>query len=197
MILFVLRLYCLLQLSGRNPAGASLIRRIPGAHAAHAALVDAVPKVRKFAYSLTGNLADADDLLQSTVERALTRGAPQEEREALLKWMFTVCRNLWIDEVRARKVRGSDDPHPPEVDAQSIDGEAELQGVLALGELQSAMLQLGAEQRAVLDLVGVEGFSYREAAEVLGVPVGTVMSRLARARGTLAEALARGNRSAP
>jgi RNA polymerase sigma factor (sigma-70 family) len=188
MILFVRRLYCLLQLSGRNPAGASLIRRIPGAHAAHAALVDAVPKVRKFAYSLTGNLADADDLLQSTVERALTRGAPQEEREALLKW---------IDEVRARKVRGSDDPHPPEVDAQSIDGEAELQGVLALGELQSAMLQLGAEQRAVLDLVGVEGFSYREAAEVLGVPVGTVMSRLARARGTLAEALARGNKSAP
>lgn len=197
MILFVRRLYCLLQLSGRNPAGASLIRRISGAHAAHAALVDTVPRVRKFAYSLTGNLADADDLLQSTVERALTRDAPRQEPDALLKWMFTVCRNLWIDEVRARKVRGSDDPHPPEVDAQSVDGEAELLGALAIGEVQAAMMQLGSEQRAVLDLVGVEGFSYREAAEVLDVPVGTVMSRLARARVALAEAMASGNKSAP
>jgi RNA polymerase sigma factor (sigma-70 family) len=167
------------------------------ADAMRAAIVQALPRVRRFAYSLTAHVADADDLLQSTVERALARGAPHDEPEALLKWMFTVCRNLWIDELRARKVRGFDDPDRADVDVQSRDGEGDILGTLAIDELDIAMSRLAAEQRAVLELVAVEGFSYREAAEVLEIPVGTVMSRLARARAALARALAPGNNSAP
>lgn len=148
-----------------------------------------LPRLRRFAYSLTLNLADADDLTQATVERALTRNVPQGDDEALLRWMFRVCRNLWVDELRSRRVRGLDDPDPADVDAQSGDGEATLTGALAASEVQAAMAKLGEEQRAVLELVAVEGYTYREAAEVLAVPVGTVMSRLARARKQLAALL--------
>ncbi|MDZ7668200.1 MAG: RNA polymerase sigma factor [Gammaproteobacteria bacterium] len=162
-----------------------------------AALFSVLPRLRKFAYSLTGNLPDADDLLQNTVERALTRNPPQEDAEALARWLFTVCRNLWVDEIRARKVRGLDDPAPADVEAQGSDGEPELMGVLQARELEQAMQSLSEDHRVILMLVAVEGYSYREAAELLDVPVGTVMSRLARARSQLAESLGDGNNSPP
>lgn len=158
-----------------------------------AALLSVLPRLRKFAYSLTGNLPDADDLLQNTVERALTRNPPREDSEALARWLFTVCRNLWVDEIRARKVRGLDDPAPPDVEAQASDGERELMGTLHLHELDQAMRLLSEDHRVVLLLVAVEGYSYREAADLLDLPVGTVMSRLARARSQLAQGLEDGN----
>lgn len=162
-----------------------------------AALLSVLPRLRKFAYSLTGNLPDADDLLQNTVERALTRNPPQADAEALARWLFTVCRNLWVDEIRARKVRGLNDPAPADVDAQASDGEQELMGALYVHELDQAMRSLSEDHRVVLLLVAVEGYSYREAAELLDVPVGTVMSRLARARRQLAESLQNGNNPPP
>lgn len=162
-----------------------------------AALMSVLPRLRKFAYSLTGNLPDADDLLQNTVERALTRNPPQADPEALARWMFTVCRNLWVDEIRARKVRGLDDPAPLDVEAQANDGEQALMGTLHVDELDQAMGSLSEDHRVVLLLVAVEGYSYREAAELLDVPMGTVMSRLARARSQLADVLQAGNNPPP
>jgi RNA polymerase sigma factor (sigma-70 family) len=155
------------------------------------AMLEALPRVRRFARSLTGNPHDADDLLQSTVERVLERNVP--EGTEVLKWMFRVCRNLWIDELRYREVRGrtaTGDLPDPEGSADPSAGEAAIIGTLYLEQVEAAMAGLSGEQRAVLSLVAIEGLSYREAAEVLEIPIGTVMSRLARARGALADRLA-------
>lgn len=147
-------------------------------------ILEALPKLRRFALSLAGNPPDADDLLQATVERALTRGAPEGKLEAT-KWIFRICRNLWIDELRSRKVRAiaTDDPEAlgePAADTETMVSE------LTLREVAAAMDELPEEQRSVLSLVAVAGKTYREAAEILEVPIGTVMSRLARARAALA-----------
>jgi RNA polymerase sigma-70 factor (ECF subfamily) len=139
---------------------------------------------------LTGNPADADDLLQTTVERVLQRGVP--EGVELLKWMFKVCRNLHIDEIRSRQVRERATASPELAEESVVSGEAVAIGELSLREVERAMALLSEEQRAVISLVAVEGMSYREAAEVMDIPIGTVMSRLARARATLADLLADG-----
>jgi RNA polymerase sigma-70 factor (ECF subfamily) len=148
-------------------------------------LLAILPTLRRFGLSLTGNLADADDLLQSTVERVLARGLPGDAE--LQPWCFKVCRNLWIDELRTRKVR-SKAASDPALGADDIfPGEEQVIGEISLREVQLAMADMSEEQRSVLELVAVEGFSYKEAAEVLDVPIGTVMSRLARARTALLE----------
>lgn len=151
-------------------------------------LVQILPNLRRFALSLSGNMADADDLLQMTVERVLTRGLP--DAAELLPWTMKVMRNLWIDEIRSRKVRTGAARDPVLVDEQVVDGEKDAIGKLSLGELQDALQDIPDEQRTVLLLVAVEGFSYREAAERLDTPIGTVMSRLARARAALADRFA-------
>ncbi len=148
-------------------------------------LVEILPNIRRFAYSLTSNMADADDLLQSTVERVLERGLPEDV--PLLPWCIRICRNLWIDEVRSRKVRSEAATEPAVIGERILMGEQQVLGEISLGEVQDALRAMTEDQRAVLELVAIEGFSYKEAAEVLDVPVGTVMSRLARARSTLAE----------
>lgn len=154
----------------------------------HEALLEVLPRVRRFACSLTGNRDDGDDLLQSTVERVLDRGVP--DGVDLTPWMFRVCRNLWIDEIRSRTVR-RDAASRPELSAGSVvSGEDVALGEVTLREVDEAMLELPEEQRAVLALVAIEGLSYREAAEVLDTPIGTVMSRLARARAALAKRFA-------
>jgi RNA polymerase sigma factor (sigma-70 family) len=157
-------------------------------------LLAALPRLRRFARSLSGNRQDGDDLMQTTVERTLERGLP--EGVEALPWLFKICKNLWIDEQRARAVRlkaaqtRALDPEP------SISGEAVALGELGLREVERALEHLPAEQRAVLALVAVEGLTYREAADVLETPIGTVMSRLARARAALAERLGRSPASA-
>jgi RNA polymerase sigma-70 factor (ECF subfamily) len=150
-------------------------------------LLAALPRLRRFARSLTGNRQDGDDLMQTTVERALQRGWPQGVEA--LPWLFKVCKNLWIDELRARTVRVKA-AQTRELDEEpTISGEAVAIAELGLREVERALESLPAEQRAVLALVAVEGLSYREAADVLETPIGTVMSRLARARAALAERL--------
>ena len=146
-------------------------------------IVAVLPNIRRFAASLTGNLADADDLLQSTVERVLQKGLPDDAE--VLPWSLRVCRNLWIDELRAKKVRQQASRDPAVIGEQVMDGEQQVLGEMALTEVQEVMRSMPDEQRAVLELVAVEGFSYKEAAGVLDVPIGTIMSRLARARATL------------
>lgn len=149
-------------------------------------LLSLMPAIRRFAYSLTGSPHDADDLLQNTIERVLSRGVPEDVE--LVKWAFRVCRNLWIDEYRARKVRHSD--HAEELlDEQSIDGEKIICDHITLHQVNHAMDQLPDDQRSILALVAVQGMSYKEVAETLSIPMGTVMSRLARARVALSQFL--------
>lgn len=148
-------------------------------------LVDVLPNIRRFAVSLTGNLADADDLLQSTVERLLQKGLPDDAE--VLPWCLRVCRNLWIDEVRSRKVRNDASRDPAVIGEQVLDGEKQVLGEMTLTEVQEVLQSLSDEQRAVLELIAIEGYTYKEAAAVLEIPIGTVMSRLARARTTLIE----------
>jgi RNA polymerase sigma-70 factor (ECF subfamily) len=152
-----------------------------------AELLAALPRLRRFARSLAGNRQDGDDLMQTTVERALERGWPQGVEA--LPWLFKVCKNIWIDELRARAVRRKAALTHELDDEPSISGEAVALGEIGLREVEHALESLPVEQRAVLALVAVEGLSYREAADVLETPIGTVMSRLARARAALAERL--------
>jgi RNA polymerase sigma factor (sigma-70 family) len=142
-------------------------------------LTHLLPMIRRFAYSLTGSAHDADDLLQNTVERILSRGVPEDVE--LAKWAFRVCRNLWIDEYRARKVRNNA-TQLPELEEPVIDGEHMVYQEITLREVSSAMDKLPDDQRSILALIAVQGMSYKEVAETLSIPMGTVMSRLARAR---------------
>jgi len=148
-------------------------------------ILDVLPNIRRFAASLTGNLADADDLLQATVERLLTKGLPDDAE--VLPWSLRVCRNLWIDELRSRKVRNEASREPAVIGQQVLDGEQQVLGEMTLAEVQAVLMSMSDDQRAVLELIAVEGYSYKEAAAVLEIPIGTVMSRLARARTTLIE----------
>jgi RNA polymerase sigma-70 factor (ECF subfamily) len=148
-------------------------------------LLGILPNIRRFALSLTASPADADDLLQSTVERLLVRGLPADA--AVLPYSLTVCRNLWIDEIRSRRVRQATADETTLADEQLSAGDEQAVGELSLREMQNALMALPEEQRSVLELVAVEGCSYKEAAAVLDIPIGTVMSRLARARSALAD----------
>lgn len=150
-------------------------------------LLPLLPALRRFAYSLTGAVADADDLLQNTVERLLTKGMPADSDPA--KWAFTVCRNLWIDECRSRKVRAAVEWDPEQHDVLTTEGEHTMQLKIEVSQINAAMQQLPPEQHLVLSMVAVQGMAYREVADALDVPLGTVMSRLARARARLAELL--------
>ena len=132
--------------------------------------------------------------MQSTVERVLDKGVP--ENVELLRWMFKVCRNLWIDDRRAQQVRQRAHREPELSEERVVSGEAVALGELTLREVERALAVLPEEQRAVLALVAVEGLSYREAAEVLETPIGTVMSRLARARAALVAQLEPGTKEA-
>ncbi len=147
-------------------------------------LIAILPRLRRFAVSLAGNRSDGDDLLQMTVERLITRSVP--EGAHLLKWTFRVCRNIWIDEMRSRKVRA----HIPVEDVSELlhgeDGEASAMARLTLTDVSMALDLLPDDQRVALILIAVEGFGYAEVAETLDIPVGTVLSRVARARKTLA-----------
>lgn len=150
-------------------------------------ITELLPRLRRFAYSLTGSLSDADDLLQNTVERLLTRDMPDDAD--LTKWAFRVCRNVWIDECRARKVRRDAAEHPELTDGQVINGEHQTTKEIEWHRVDAAMAQLPQDQRQIISLVAIQGMPYKIVAEILEVPKGTVMSRLARARTALSEAL--------
>ncbi|MEX1034261.1 MAG: RNA polymerase sigma factor [Cellvibrionaceae bacterium] len=146
-------------------------------------LTSLVPMIRRFAYSLTGSMPDADDLLQNTIERVLSRRVPDDVE--LTKWVFRVCRNLWIDEFRSRKVRQIAAQQPELSADQIVDGENAIHSEMELDRVNLAMEQLPSDQRSILSLVAIQGMSYKEVAETLEIPMGTVMSRLARARTAL------------
>ena len=153
-----------------------------------AVLMNELTGLKRFSASLTGDRDDADDLLQLTVERVLERGMPTDAHAG--KWAYRVCRNLWLDELRAREVRSRF--AKAEVVSNSDLGVSDAGGLerLEFERVDQAINTLSEEQRTVLLLVAVEGRSYAEVAEVLDIPIGTVMSRVARARRSLAEKIA-------
>jgi RNA polymerase sigma-70 factor (ECF subfamily) len=159
------------------------------AKAAQAELVSLIPRLRRFCYALTGSREDGDDLAQIALERALSRLNQWTPGTRLDSWVFRIAHNAWIDEVRARRRRGVsvdvDDTH----DLAGEDGRAVTEAKLDLAQVRACIGQLPDEQRAVLALVAIEGLSYQEAAETLAIPIGTVMSRLSRARKALADRL--------
>ncbi len=146
------------------------------------------PKLRRFALALTGSNADADDLVQSACERAMRRSDQLREATRLDGWMYGIMRHLWLDEARARRVRRHDDLDHASTTI-GTDGEAVAFGRISLGEVRRALALLSADYRCVLTLVCVDGLSYRDAAAVLDIPIGTVMSRLSRARRELQDRL--------
>ena len=136
--------------------------------------------IRGFCYSLTGNHADADDLLQITVERVLDKGMPADAHA--VKWAYRVCKNAWIDEIRSRDVRQKY-PQLVEVESEVARSAEHMAGSeQELDAVAVAMNKLPDEQRLALSLVAIEGKTYAEAADILEVPIGTIMSRIARAR---------------
>ena len=150
-------------------------------------LVQLLPRLRRFARSLARNAADADDLVQLSVERALLRWQQWQPGSRLDSWMFGIMKNAWIDELRSRQ-RQSQVFLPEESGADvGVRSDEQHQDALAI---QQAMAQLPDEQRLAVALVLVEGLSYKEAAEVMEVPIGTLTSRLARARDSLMRQLA-------
>lgn len=145
-------------------------------------LVDLLPRLRRLARALTGHAADADDLCQVTVERALARRSQWAEGTRLDSWTMRILKNAWIDEARTRTRRpvSAFEPEVVEAVADPTAPAPELRDdALAISQ---AMGRLPDEQRLAISLVLVEGLSYAEAAEVLEIPQGTLTSRLARGR---------------
>jgi RNA polymerase sigma-70 factor (ECF subfamily) len=144
-----------------------------------------LPRLRRFARALAGQPADADDIVQIAVERALMRLDQFQPGTRLDAWLLTIVRNAWIDEARARQRRAQVFADAELGERVGAGGEAAAHAKLEANEVRKAMQSLPEEQREAVALVCVDGLAYREAAEVLGVPIGTLTSRLARGREAL------------
>jgi RNA polymerase sigma-70 factor (ECF subfamily) len=145
-------------------------------------LAGLLPRLRRFARVITRHVADADDLVQVAVEKALTHAGQWRPGSRMDSWMFGIMKNAWIDEVRARRRR--DRFHAPEEAGATVGDSSAAARDIALS-VEAAMERLPDEQRMAIALVLVEGLSYRDAAGALDVPIGTLTSRLARGREAL------------
>jgi RNA polymerase sigma-70 factor (ECF subfamily) len=144
-------------------------------------LIAVLPRLRRFARGLAGSAVDADDLVQAACERALTRAHQFQEGTRFDSWMFRIVQTIWIDQLRSRDTR-REEAEEHGVNIGTDEPGRRVEARLALQEVRTALKELPPDQRAALLLVTVDGLSYKEAAEVADVPVGTIMSRLARAR---------------
>ncbi|MBC2744845.1 MAG: sigma-70 family RNA polymerase sigma factor [Desulfosarcina sp.] len=151
-------------------------------------IVALLPRMRRFAYTLTSNREDADDLVQAACERALSRRNQWEPGSRLDSWMFRIIHTQRIDMTRSQRSRSVHVPleeitHRP----TGANGKNKIEASIMLRQVLQAMEQLSESDRVVLALVCIEGLSYKDSAATLEVPIGTVMSRLARARHRLHE----------
>jgi len=151
------------------------------------ALPALLPRLWRFALRLAVNRHDAEDLVQRACVRALERPHQLQPGTSVLSWLFSIAHTVWLNELRARQIRSRasmqwrDELSDTLADAAALTPEMDAMH----RQVVAAVEQLPDAQRAVMLLVAVEGLSYREAAEALDVPIGTVMSRLARARLTI------------
>lgn len=160
-------------------------------------MISFLPRLRRFAYGLTGSVPDGDDLLQATYERAIRHIDQWQAGTRLDSWMYRIARNLHLNTIRANGVRSA---HAAANDAHQgvVDGERVMESQLTFGSVRRFVGDLPEEQRTILLLVCVEGLTYKEVAALLELPMGTVTSRLARARIALKEQLeGKGLRAAP
>ncbi len=148
-----------------------------------AVVVQELPRLRRFAYSLTGSKADADDLVQNVVMRVLKAGIPGHDNA--IAWMLRICKNCWIDEIRSRASQAKVVDSLQAEGGEASSSEKQVSDQLHIEKVTQAMSALPDQQRLALSLVAIEGMSYAETAKVLEVPIGTVMSRVARARENL------------
>ncbi len=155
-----------------------------------------LPRLWRFCHVLTGDRAWADDLAQSACQRALEREAQFRPDTRLDHWVFRIAQSAWFNQRRADRVRRGGGLVPAEESGLLAPGGGAETNIF-LAEVFSRVMRLPEAQRATVFLVYVEGYSYHEAAELLDIPVGTVMSRLAGARGRLAQALGDGSAAAP
>jgi RNA polymerase sigma-70 factor (ECF subfamily) len=140
-------------------------------------IVRLIPRLRRYARALVGNRAAADDLVQDTLERALAKLHLYRRGTDLRAWLFTVMHNVYVNQLRSARPAAPLEEGMPELARAPREGDA-----LELRDLERAVRRLPPEQREVLLLVALEDMSYEEAARTLGIPIGTVMSRLSRAR---------------
>ena len=140
-------------------------------------MVELIPRLRRYARALAGDRASADDLVQDTLERAWAKLHLYRHGTDLRAWLFTVMHNVHVNKVRATRATDSLDDEMPEIALRAPQGDS-----LVVRDLDRAISLLPAEQRAVLLLVTLEDMSYEEVARTLAIPMGTVMSRLSRAR---------------
>lgn len=146
-------------------------------------VLELLPRLRRFAIGLAGSHADGDDLCQMTIERALSRRNQWRDGTRLDSWMFRIMRNIFIDEKRASTRRGQTFDSGDAGLTVGVDGSQE--AAIELAMVGRSMERLPDEQREAVLLVMVEGYSYKEAAEIVGCPVGTLNSRLVRGRDAL------------
>ncbi|MHA3913415.1 RNA polymerase sigma factor [Halovulum sp. GXIMD14793] len=151
-------------------------------------IIALLPRLRRFARTLTRDAADADDLAQDVCMKALSNRAQWDPDKPLDRWLFRITRNHWFSELRKRKVRTGEGV----VDAAEtgeLQVEAQDETKVLMGEVNAGIAALPSELSSVLMLVCAEGYSYREVADLMEIPIGTVMSRIHRARKTLADGL--------
>jgi RNA polymerase sigma-70 factor (ECF subfamily) len=148
-------------------------------------LVALLPRLRRFAFSLSRSPTDADDLTQAAIERAIRSRDQWIPGTRLDSWLYRIMRNLWIDTARSRARKEKFEAPPDEAAKVGVQGTVE--SSVELAQVMQAMQQLPDEQREVVSLILIEGFGYREAAELLELPIGTVSSRLVRGRTALLE----------
>ena len=150
-------------------------------------LTQCLPRLRRFAHALSRNAADADDLTQMTIERALVARQQWQPGTKLESWLYRIMRNLWIDTARSRSRKAKLEAPPEAAQTVGVDPRPGIEASVDLQRVMAAMTRLPDEQREVVALILVEGFGYREVAEMLGLPIGTVSSRLVRGRAALLE----------
>jgi RNA polymerase sigma-70 factor, ECF subfamily len=149
-------------------------------------IVALVPRLRRFCLALTRSADAGDDLAQSTIERALSRIDQWQHGTRLDSWMFRIAQNIFIDDMRASKRRGT------QIDVEALeavagdDGRRVTESRSDVERARQAIAALPDDQRALVALVIIDGQSYKDAAAMLDIPIGTVMSRVSRARQTIA-----------
>jgi RNA polymerase sigma factor (sigma-70 family) len=146
-----------------------------------------LPRLRRFAHALSRNPSDADDLTQMTIERALRSRTQWQRGTRLDSWACKIMRNLWIDTVRSRSRKEKFEAPAEEAESLGEDPTGAVEASVDLKRVMAAMQRLPDEQREVVALILIEGFGYRETSEMLGLPIGTVSSRLVRGRTALLE----------
>jgi RNA polymerase sigma-70 factor, ECF subfamily len=145
------------------------------------AILGEIPRLRRYALALLRDRDKADDLVQDTLERALDRLDNWRTGESPRRWLFTIMHHLFLDQVRKISRRGERALLPLDSNEALSQAATQFDGAATL-DVMDALQAISAERRAALLIVGVEGFSYVEAANVLGIPAGTLMSRIARGR---------------